>query len=158
MLFRSGMMALIALALVVSLGYSLVVTVSSAFNLGFAGMDFWWELATLITIMLVGHWIEMSAVMGASNALGELKSMLPDTAVLISGKKQETVPVGKIQVGDQIMVSPGAIIPVDGEVVSGTAKLNESMLTGESALIDKAEGSVVFAGTVNSADADLKLG
>ena len=155
---QPGMMALIAMALVVSFAYSLFLTIAELFGFQFGHMDFWWELATLITIMLVGHWIEMSAVMGASNALGQLKSLLPDTAVLLTSKSQQNVPVSQIQVGDEILVSPGSIIPVDGIVVSGNAKVNESMLTGEAALVDKEDGSTVFAGTVNSADSDLKLG
>ncbi len=155
---QPGMMALIAMALVVSFAYSVFLTVADLFGFKFGHMDFWWELATLITIMLIGHWIEMSAVMGASNALGQLKSMLPDTAVLLTGKKQKTVPVSEIEVGNEILVSPGSIIPVDGLVLSGNAKVNESMLTGEAALVEKVEGSTVFAGTINSADSDLKLG
>ncbi|MEY4417573.1 MAG: hypothetical protein RIQ88_11 [Actinomycetota bacterium] len=155
---QPGMMALIALALVVAFGYSLFLTISSLFGFKFGHMDFWWELATLITIMLIGHWIEMSAVMSASNALGELKSLLPDTALVIKGRTRKSIPVSEIELGDQILVSPGSIIPVDGLVVSGTAKVNESMLTGESALVDKASGDQVFAGTINSTDSEAKSG
>lgn len=155
---QPGMMALIAMALTVAFAYSLFLTTSDLLGYNFGHMDFWWELATLVTIMLIGHWIEMSAVMSASNALGELKSLLPDTALLVSGKKQSTVPVSQIKIGDQIMVGPGAAVPVDGVVVSGSAKLDESMLTGESTLVEKETGSTVFAGTTVSADGDLKLG
>ena len=155
---QPGMMALIAMALTVAFAYSLFLTTSDLLGYNFGHMDFWWELATLVTIMLIGHWIEMSAVMSASNALGELKSLLPDTALLVSGKKQSTVPVSQIKIGDQIMVGPGAAVPVDGVVVSGSAKLDESMLTGESTLVEKESGSTVFAGTTVSADGDLKLG
>lgn len=155
---QPGMMALIAMALTVAFAYSLFLTVSDLLGYNFGHMDFWWELATLVTIMLIGHWIEMSAVMSASNALGELKSLLPDTALLLNGKKQSTVPVGQIKLGDQIMVGPGSAVPVDGVVVSGAAKLDESMLTGESTLVEKLIGSSVFAGTTVSADGDLKLG
>ncbi|NDD26392.1 MAG: heavy metal translocating P-type ATPase [Actinobacteria bacterium] len=155
---QPGMMALIAMALTVAFAYSLFLTTSDLLGYNFGHMDFWWELATLVTIMLIGHWIEMSAVMSASNALGELKSLLPDTALLVSGKKHSTVPVSQIKIGDQIMVGPGAAVPVDGVVVSGSAKLDESMLTGESTLVEKETGSTVFAGTTVSADGDLKLG
>ncbi|MBU6144175.1 MAG: heavy metal translocating P-type ATPase [Acidobacteria bacterium] len=155
---KPGMMALIALALTVAFGYSLFLTVSEILGFNFGHMDFWWELATLTTIMLVGHWIEMSAIMSASNALGELKSLLPDTALKVSGKTQKVVPVGQIVIGDQILVSPGAAVPVDGVVISGSAKLNESMLTGESALVEKSVGDSVFAGTTVSTDDQLRAG
>jgi len=155
---QPGMMALIAMALSVAFVYSLFLTVSDLLGYNFGHMDFWWELATLVTIMLIGHWIEMSAVMSASNALGELKNLLPDTAMLVSEGKQISVPVSQIKVGDQIMVGPGSTVPVDGAVVSGSAKLDESMLTGESALVEKLDGSTVFAGTTVSLDSDLKSG
>ena len=155
---KPGMMALIALALTVAFGYSLFLTVSEILGYNLGHMDFWWELATLTTIMLVGHWIEMSAIMSASNALGELKSLLPDTALKVSGKTQKVVPVGQIVIGDQILVSPGAAVPVDGVVISGSAKLNESMLTGESALVEKSVGDSVFAGTTVSTDDQLRAG
>jgi len=155
---QPGMMALIAMAMVVAFGYSLVLTVSDLFGSPIGHMDFWWELATLITIMLVGHWIEMSAVMKASNALGELKSMLPDLASVLRGKKYEEVAVSSVQLEDQLAIAPGGIIPVDGVVISGKAKVNESMLTGEAALVQKEKGSTVFAGTVLSSDENLKSG
>ena len=155
---KPGMMALIAMALVVAFGYSFALTVAEIFGSAIGQMDFWWELATLITIMLVGHWIEMSAVMSASNALGVLKNMLPDTAEVLQGEKYVTMPVFRISAGDQIVVRPGSVIAIDGVVISGTAKVNEAMLTGEAALVEKAAGSSVFAGTVNSLDSDLKAG
>jgi Cu2+-exporting ATPase len=140
---QPGMMTLISLAIVVALGYSIAVTA------GLPGMDFWWELATLITIMLLGHWIEMSAVMGAQNALGELAKLLPDEAELVHGEHVMPVPVAKLAVGDVVLVRPGAAVPVDGEVIKGASDVNESLVTGESAPIDKAEGSPVVAGSVN---------
>ena len=155
---KPGMMALIAMALVVAFGYSFALSVSELFGSPIGHMDFWWELATLITIMLVGHWIEMSAVMSASNALGELQSMLPDTAEVLKGEKYVTMPVFRVRAGDQIVVRPGSVIAIDGIVISGSAKVNESMLTGEAALVEKETGSSVFAGTVNSLDSDLKAG
>jgi Cu2+-exporting ATPase len=155
---KPGMMALIALALVVSFLYSLFLSLSQPFGFGFSGMDFWWELATLILIMLVGHWLEMKAVMSASGALGELKNLIPDSAILLVGKKQKPVLVSEIKLGDKIVIAPGALVPVDGVVVSGSAKVNESMLTGEAALVEKLEGSLVFAGTSNTFDESLKAG
>ena len=98
---QPGMMTLISLAIIVAFGYSAAVT------LGLDGMDFWWELATLITIMLLGHWIEMSAIMGAQNALGELAKLLPDEAELLHGDHTMTVPVSELVVGDLVLVKPG---------------------------------------------------
>jgi Cu2+-exporting ATPase len=146
---QPGMMTLISLAIVVAFGYSLAVT------LGLPGMDFWWELASLVTIMLLGHWIEMSAVMGAQNALGELASLLPDTAELIEGEAvggaagTRTVPASGLRVGDRVLVRPGASIPVDGVVIAGRSDVNESLLTGESAAVVKEAGASVVAGSVN---------
>ncbi len=82
-------------------------------------MDFWWELATLITIMLLGHWIEMSAVMGAQDALGELAKLLPDEAEMLHGDHRMTVAVRDLKVGDHVLVRPGTAVPVDGEVIDG---------------------------------------
>ncbi|CAN5135700.1 heavy metal translocating P-type ATPase [soil metagenome] len=144
---QPGMMTLISLAIVVALGYSIAVT------LGLPGMDFWWELATLITIMLLGHWIEMSAVMGAQDALGELAKLLPDEADLVHGDHVMPVAVSSLTVGDHVLVRPGASIPVDGEVVEGSSDVNESLLTGESAAVDKKPGSAVIAGSVNGSGA-----
>ena len=138
-----GMMTLISLAIVVAFGYSLAVT------LGLEGMDFWWELATLITIMLLGHWIEMSAVMNAQNALGELAKLLPDEATMLHGDHQMTVPVSDLSVGDLVLVRPGESVPVDGEVTDGESDVNESLLTGESAAVAKTAGAHVIAGSVN---------
>ena len=153
---QPGMMTLIALAIIVALGYSLAVT------LGLPGMDFWWELATLITIMLLGHWIEMSAVMGAQNALGELASLLPDQAELVDGggadsgsggapgiRATRTVPTSELRVGDRVLVRPGASIPADGVVAAGRSDVDESLLTGESAAVEKQAGASVVAGSVN---------
>ena len=144
---QPGMMTLISLAIVVAFGYSLAVT------LGFPGMDFWWELATLITIMLLGHWIEMSAIMGAQNALGELAKLVPDTADVLHGDLVMTMPVAELSVGDLVLVRPGAAVPVDGAVTEGESEVNESLLTGESAPVGKTVGSSVVAGSVNGAGA-----
>ncbi len=140
---QPGMMTLISLAILVAFGYSLAVT------LGLPGMDFWWELSTLITIMLLGHWIEMSAVMGAQNALGELAKLLPDEADMVHGDHIMTVPVSNLVVDDVVLVRPGSAIPVDGEVIEGESDVNEALLTGESKTVAKAVGSTVIAGAVN---------
>jgi Cu2+-exporting ATPase len=144
---KPGMMTLISLAIVVALGYSLAVT------LGLPGMDFWWELATLVTIMLLGHWIEMSAVQGARDALGELAKLLPDEAELVHGDHIMTVPIAQLKAGDFVLVRPGAKVPADGEVTDGESDVDEALVTGESAPVDKTVGSAVIAGTVNGGGA-----
>jgi len=140
---QPGMMLLISLAIVVAFGYSAAVT------LGFPGMDFWWELATLITIMLLGHWIEMSAIMGAQNALGELAKLIPDEADMLHGDHEMRVDVASLTVGDVVLVRPGAAVPVDGEVVDGESDVNEALLTGESTTVGKKVGDAVIAGSLN---------
>lgn len=140
-----GMMTLISMAISVAFVYSIGVT------LGFVdGMDFWWELATLVTIMLLGHWLEMASVQNAQGALKELAKLLPDEAELTSGK---TVPVGELKLGDTVIVRPGARIPSDGEVVKGESDVNESMLTGESKPLKKTVKSAVIGGTINGSGA-----
>jgi Cu2+-exporting ATPase len=146
-----GMMTLISLALLVAFGYSLAVL------LGFPGMDFWWELATLVTIMLLGHWIEMRAISGARDALGELAKLLPDEAEMLHGEGASqhvmTVPLARLSVGDLVLVRPGSRVPVDGEVVDGESELDESLLTGESVPVGVAVGAAVVAGSVNGSGA-----
>ncbi|BDI21798.1 copper-translocating P-type ATPase [Herbiconiux sp. L3-i23] len=137
-----GMMTLISLAIIVAFVYSAAVT------LGLPGMDFWWELATLITIMLLGHWIEMSAVMGAGDALGALASLVPDQAERLHDGDSETVAVSDLREGDLVLVRPGSAVPADGEVVDGRADVDESMLTGESRPVVASAGSQVIAGSV----------
>jgi Cu2+-exporting ATPase len=144
---QPGMMTLISLAIVVAFGYSAAVT------LGMEGMDFWWELATLITIMLLGHWIEMSAIMGAQNALGELAKLLPDEAELLHGDHTMTVPVSELVLGNLVLVKPGASVPVDGDVVDGESEVNEALLTGESSLVAKSAGTTVIGGSINGSGA-----
>ncbi|MHA6694122.1 copper-translocating P-type ATPase [Homoserinimonas sp. A520] len=144
---QPGMMTLISLAILVAFGYSFAVT------LGLPGMDFWWELATLITIMLLGHWIEMAAVMGAQDALGELAKLLPDTAEVVHGEHTMTHPVSELKVGDHVLVRPGAAVPVDGEVADGDSEVNESLLTGESSTVRKKVGDQVIAGSINDSGA-----
>jgi YHS domain-containing protein len=111
---KPGMMTLISMAITVAFAYSFAVT----FNL-VNGMDFWWELATLVTIMLLGHWLEMASVSSAQNALNELAKLLPDTAEKITSSGTETVSVSELKIGDKVLVRPGSQIPIDGEVVKG---------------------------------------
>ena len=143
-----GMMTLISLAITVAFGYSLAVTLNLV-----EGMDFWWELATLVTIMLLGHWLEMASVMNAQGALKELAKLLPDEAELIEAGESKKVPVSELRVGDTIFVRPGAQVPADGVVIKGESDVNESMLTGESAPVKKQIDAVVVAGTLNGSGA-----
>ena len=147
---RPGMMALIALAITVAFVYSLFITVVTTAGLPWQGMDFWWELAALITIMLLGHWIEMSSIMRASDALGALAKLLPDEAELVTAGLPEKISVDRLKVGDLVLVRPGAACPADGEVVEGSSKVNEAMITGESAPVLKQPGSKMIAGTINA--------
>ena len=144
-----GMMTLIALAITVAFGFSLAVT------LGYPGMPLWEELATLVTIMLLGHWIEMRSIAQAQGALAELAKLLPDTAVRIVGDgaaaREEEVPVAALHPGELVLVRPGARIPVDGEVAEGHSSVNESMITGESRPVEKNPGDRAIAATVNQA-------
>ncbi len=139
-----GMMTLISLAISVAFLYSVAVT------LGLSGHPLWWELATLVTIMLLGHWIEMRSISQAEGALKELAKLLPDVALrIIDGDRTEEVRVGALHVDDLVLIRPGASVPADGVVVSGKSSVNESMITGESRLVHKVDGSDVIGGTVN---------
>jgi Cu2+-exporting ATPase len=140
-----GMMTLISLAIVVAFLYSLAVT------LGFAGMALWWEVSTLITIMLLGHWMEMRSIAQASGALNELAKLLPATATRVVEGRTEEVPVTELRAGDLLLVRPGASIPTDGVVRDGRSAVSEAMITGESRPVDKVEGAEVIGGTVNGA-------
>jgi Cu2+-exporting ATPase len=144
---QPGMMTLISLAITVAFIYSLAVT------LGLEGMDFWWELATLVTIMLLGHWLEMASVMNAQGALKELAKLLPDEAELVTKSGTKTVTISSLMVGDIVLVRPGTAIPTDGQVIKGKSDVNESMLTGESKSIDKDVKSLVIGGTINGSGA-----
>jgi Cu2+-exporting ATPase len=138
-----GMMTLIAIAITVAFAFSLAVT------FGFPGSDLWWELATLVTIMVLGHWVEMRSISQAQGELKELAKLLPDTAVRIIGDSMETVAVSDLRVGDVFLVRPGASIPADGVVKDGSSDVNESMITGESRPVRKDVALRVIAGTVN---------
>ncbi|MFC6973410.1 copper-translocating P-type ATPase [Halomicroarcula sp. GCM10025709] len=146
-----GMMTLISMAISVAFGYSLasvVVPTQSAF---------FWELVTLIDIMLLGHWIEMRSVRRASGALDELARLLPDTAERIADDGDiEEVPVSDLADGDLVLVRPGASVPVDGVLEEGDSDVNESLLTGESAPVSKEPGDEVIGGTVNG-DGSLRV-
>jgi len=139
-----GMMTLIALAILVAYAYS------SAVVFGLEGKIFFWELATLIDIMLLGHWIEMKSVMGASNALEELAKMMPSEARRVKENGEtEDVEIGELENGNQILVRPGEKIPADGVIIEGESHVNESMLTGESKPVGKSKDDKVIAGSIN---------
>jgi Cu2+-exporting ATPase len=143
-----GMMTLIGLAIVVAFVYSSLVT------FGLPGKVFFWELSTLIVIMLLGHWIEMRSVMSASGALEELVKLLPATAHRqISDNETEEVSVTELSPEDRIVVKPGEKVPTDGRIVEGKTSINESLITGESTPVEKGEGAEVVGGSVNGAAA-----
>jgi P-type Cu2+ transporter len=149
---KPGMMTLISLAISVAFIYSLAVLFFLPNQMGF-----FWELVTLIDIMLLGHWIEMRSVRQASGALNELAKLMPDTADRLAPSGQvETVPVSRLQTGDLVLVRPGASVPVDGEVVEGSSDVSEAMLTGESKPVGKQPGDKVIAGTLNG-DGSLRV-
>lgn len=138
-----GMMTLIAVAITVAYLYS------SAVVFGLEGKLFFWELVTLIDIMLLGHWIEMRSVLGASKALQLLVSMMPDEAHLVDGDEVRQVKLMDLMPNDQILVKPGEKVPADGVIVKGESYLNESMLTGESKPVKKGKGQQVIGGALN---------
>ena len=141
---KPGMMTLISLAIIVAFGTSLAAT------FGLFEIEVWWELASLITIMVLGHWLEMRAISQASGALNALAALLPDTAERVSGTEIQTVPLSELRAGDVVLVRPGTRVPADGTVVDGAADVDESMITGESRTVSKAPGAAVIAGTVAS--------
>ena len=145
---QPGMMTLIALAISVAYGYSSVVV------FGLPGQVFFWELATLIDIMLLGHWIEMRSVMGASRALEELVKLMPSEAHrLKEDGSTEEVAVSELTKGDRVLVKPGEKIPTDGVLVGGRTTINEAMLTGESKPVEKGEGDKAIGGSINGESA-----
>jgi Cu2+-exporting ATPase len=148
---RPGMMLLISMGLLVGFGGSV------ATNLGLLNVDLWPELATLVTIMLLGHWLELRALGQAQGALAALAALLPDEAERLDDRGEfETVPVSELAPGDVVLVRPGGRVPADGVIVDGSAELDEAMLTGESAPVAKAPGDRVVAGTI-STDSALKV-
>jgi len=141
---KPGMMTLISLAIIVAFGTSLAAT------FGLFEIDVWWEVASLITIMVLGHWLEMRAISQARGALNALAALLPDTAERVTGSDTESVPLSELRVGDIVLVRPGARVPADGIVAEGSADVDESMITGESKAVPKGAGARVVAGTVAS--------
>ena len=141
---QPGMMALIALAISVAFSYSIVVTFGVI-----EGMPLYWELATLILIMVLGHWIEMASVQGASRALENLTALVPSTAHKLVGNRTEEVSVAELAEGNRILIRPGEQIPADGVVTDGASSVNEAFLTGESRPVPKENGAEVVAGAVN---------
>lgn len=148
---QPGMMTLISLAISVAFIYSLATVFAPI------GQDFFWELATLVTIMLLGHWLEMRSVRQAGGALDELAKLLPDTAErIVADGRIEQVSTADLHEGDLFLVRPGASIPADGEIVEGTTDVDEAMITGESRPVKKEPGSRIIAGTINSGDGSLR--
>jgi P-type Cu2+ transporter len=139
---QPGMMTLISLAIIVAF------VTSWAGTLGFFEVEIWWELATLITIMLLGHWLEMRSIAQARGALTALAELLPDTSERVTPSGTETIPLSQVALGDVLLVRPGARVPADGRVVDGDADVDESMITGESKPVSKQPGDDVIAGTV----------
>jgi P-type Cu2+ transporter len=139
---RPGMMTLISLAIAVAF------VTSWAGTLGLFEVEIWWELATLVTIMLLGHWLEMRSIAQAQGALAALAALLPDVAERLSGDTVETIAIDELAVGDLVLVRPGGRVPADGAILEGAADVDESMITGESRAIAKEPGSHVIAGTI----------
>jgi Cu2+-exporting ATPase len=138
-----GMMTLISLAISVAFLFSVAVT------LGFPGMPLWEEVATLVTVMLLGHWIEMRSISQAEGAVKELAKLLPNVATRVVGDRVEDVPIDQLREGDMVLIRPGTRVPADGIIRDGASSTDESMLTGESRTVDKKPGDRVIAGTVN---------
>ncbi|BDZ55163.1 hypothetical protein GCM10025870_22360 [Agromyces marinus] len=141
---KPGMMLLIGLAITVAYLASLGATLGLLPH----DLDFWWELALLIVIMLLGHWLEMRSLAATSSALDALAALLPDEAERVVDGGTETVSPADLDVGDVVIVRPGGRVPADGEVVDGTAAMDESMITGESRTVGRGPGDQVVAGTV----------
>src|SRR5258706_5958543 len=139
---QPGMMTLISLAIIVAFATAWAGT------LGLFDVEIWWELATLITVMLLGHWLEMRSIAQAQGALSALAALLPDTAERVVADGTQVVATSELRVGDTVLVRPGARVPADGMVVDGAADVDESMITGESRAVTRTPGEAVIAGTV----------
>ncbi|HLA82119.1 MAG TPA: heavy metal translocating P-type ATPase, partial [Thermoleophilia bacterium] len=147
-----AMMTLVAVAISAAFLYSAAVVI------GVRGEDFFWELATLVDVMLLGHWLEMRSVMGASRALEQLARLMPDEAhTLDKTGAVRDVPLSELEVGDRVLVRPGEKVPIDGQVLKGASTVNEAMLTGESTPVEKREGSPVIGGSING-EGSLEVG
>lgn len=140
---KPGMMTLIAMAITVAFLYS------TATVFGLKGNDFFWELATLVDIMLLGHWIEMRAVLSASSALEKLAELMPNTAHLLKDGDVIDIDISELTSGDRILIKPGEKIPADGTILKGASYINESMLTGESKPVKKSDADKVIGGSIN---------
>jgi Cu2+-exporting ATPase len=149
---KPGMMLLIGLAITVAF----VASWGASLGLLHHQLDFWWELALLIVIMLLGHWIEMRSLAQTTNALDSLAALLPDEAERVEGDATVTVAPAELRVGDVVIVRPGGRVPADGRVVRGSASMDESMITGESRAVRRGEGDDVVAGTV-ATDSGLRV-
>nr|WP_307793872.1 heavy metal translocating P-type ATPase [Actinotalea soli] len=149
---RPGMMLLISLAITVAFGASWATTL----GIGGFELDFWWELALLIVVMLLGHWLEMRALGAASGALDALAALLPDVAERLDGDGLVEVSLADLGVGDVVLVRTGGRVPVDGEVVDGSARVDESMITGESRTVRRATGDTVVGGSI-ATDGSLRI-
>lgn len=145
-----GMMTLIAIAITVAWAYSTAVI------LGLGGKVFYWELVTLIDIMLLGHWLEMRSIMGASKALEKLAELMPSEAHQVDGNNIHDVKISELKKGDIILIKPGEKVPADGKIVEGDSDLNESALTGESKPVQKSKGDEVIGGAING-DGSIKV-
>jgi len=147
-----------AMMLLISLAISVAFVASWASTLGFIAhdLDFWWELALLIVVMLLGHWVEMRSLAQTSSALDSLAALLPDEAEKVDGDNFVPVHPSELVVGDVVIVRPGGRVPADGEVIEGTAEVDESMITGESQPVARAEGDRVVAGTV-ATDSSIRV-
>lgn len=149
---KPGMMLLIALAITVAF----VSSWGASLNLLDRGLNFWWELALLVVIMLLGHWIEMRSLAQTTSALDSLAALLPDEAEKIDGDEVVKVTPADLEVGDVVIVRPGASVPADGTIVDGSASMDESMVTGESKSVRRGEGEHVVAGTI-ATDSGLRI-
>lgn len=149
---RPGMMLLIALAITVAF----VASLGASLGLLDHELDFWWELALLIVIMLLGHWIEMRSLAQTTSALDSLAALLPDEAEIVDGDDTRTVTPSDLRVGDVVVVRPGGRVPADGRVIAGAASMDESMITGESRAVPRAEGAAVVAGTI-ATDSSIRV-
>lgn len=149
---KPGMMLLIGLAITVAF----VASLGASLGLLDHQLDFWWELALLIVIMLLGHWIEMRSLAQTTSALDSLAALLPDEAEVVDGDQFRTVAPANLELGDVVVVRPGGRVPADGRVVSGSASMDESMITGESKTVTRSEGEIVVAGTI-ATDSSIRV-
>ena len=149
---KPGMMLLIALAITVAF----ISSWGASLNLLDRGLNFWWELALLVVIMLLGHWIEMRSLAQTTSALDSLAALLPDEAEKVDGDEVVKVTPADLEVGDVVIVRPGASVPADGTIVDGSASMDESMVTGESKTVRRGEGEHVVAGTI-ATDSGLRI-